>query len=84
MRCERSTLPEHAGGNLLVLRVLKILDPIKPVDPHYDMRLPVPCVGSLILNSKGCVRSLNLDDGSNKTFIAFKNLPSLPDVEPNL
>ncbi|KAG6901137.1 hypothetical protein C0995_016579 [Termitomyces sp. Mi166 len=52
VRFERSTLPEHAGGNFVVIRVLKILDPVKPVDPHYDNFIEVPRVGGLILNSK--------------------------------
>ncbi|KAG5338612.1 hypothetical protein C0989_006833, partial [Termitomyces sp. Mn162] len=52
LRFERSSLQEHAGGNFVVFRVLKILDPIKPVDPSYDMHVPVPHVGSLLVNTK--------------------------------
>ncbi|KAH0585799.1 hypothetical protein H2248_007090 [Termitomyces sp. 'cryptogamus'] len=83
VRFERSTLQQHAGGNFLVLRVLKILDPITPADPDYDMYLPMPRVGSLVVVANNRVRSFDLDEG-NSRLGNLKYLPSLPDVEPDL
>ncbi|GLB38719.1 hypothetical protein LshimejAT787_0505840 [Lyophyllum shimeji] len=48
LRLERSRLPEHTGTRSVVIRVLKILEPIEVVIPGYDMRLPVPKEGDLI------------------------------------
>ncbi|GLB38722.1 hypothetical protein LshimejAT787_0505870 [Lyophyllum shimeji] len=48
LRFERSRLPEHTGTRSVVIRVLKILEPIEVVIPGYDMRLPVPKEGDLI------------------------------------
>ncbi|GLB43324.1 hypothetical protein LshimejAT787_1302250 [Lyophyllum shimeji] len=48
LRFERSTLPEHDGTNTLVIRVLKVLEPIKCRIPGYDMRLPIPEAGKLV------------------------------------
>ncbi|KAG5717515.1 hypothetical protein E4T56_gene6572 [Termitomyces sp. T112] len=85
VRHERSTLQEHAGGNFVVLRVLKILDPITPVDPHYDMHFCLPRVGSLLLTSKNRVRSFNLDPNHCQSIgVALKHLPSIPNVELDL
>ncbi|GLB38770.1 hypothetical protein LshimejAT787_0506350 [Lyophyllum shimeji] len=61
-RFERSTLPQHAGTRSVVLRVLKILDPIKSTIPGYDMYLPRPQEGALLLRPRGRVFSANLDD----------------------
>ncbi|KAG6901138.1 hypothetical protein C0995_016580 [Termitomyces sp. Mi166 len=82
VRFERSTLPEHAGGNFVVIRVLKILDPVKPVDPHYDNFIEVPRVGELVLNSKRRLDSYDLD--TRHVLAGLKDLPSVPDVEPDL
>jgi hypothetical protein len=35
-RFERSTLPDHNGTRSIVLRFLKIITPVKCVDPLYD------------------------------------------------
>ncbi|KAF5376475.1 hypothetical protein D9615_008623 [Tricholomella constricta] len=48
LRFERSTLPEHAGSDVVVIRVLKILEPLKVVIPMYDMAVPMPCEGELL------------------------------------
>ncbi|KAH0585790.1 hypothetical protein H2248_007082 [Termitomyces sp. 'cryptogamus'] len=80
---ERSTLPEHARGNFVVLRVLKILDPIALVDPDYDMHVPMPRVGSLLFTTRNRVCSYNLDE-SRKLSVVLKRLPSIPDIEPDL
>ncbi|KAG5724705.1 hypothetical protein E4T56_gene3648 [Termitomyces sp. T112] len=85
LRFERSSLQEHAGGNFVVFRVLKILDPIKPVDPSYDMHVPVPHVGSLLVNTKTrSILSYGLNQRRNKSVCNLKYLPSIPDVKPDL
>ncbi|KAG6875518.1 hypothetical protein C0993_008848, partial [Termitomyces sp. T159_Od127] len=82
LRFERSTLPQHKNGNFVVLRVLKILDAIKPVNPHAKIDLPVPLVGELLVSISGRVRSFNLDKA--KLIQGLRALPSLPDDEPDL
>jgi hypothetical protein len=65
LRFERSALPEHAGANFLVLRVLKIMEPIKVTIPGYDMRYPLPEEGSLLKTYSRYrlkVWSVDLDD----------------------
>ncbi|KAG5351241.1 hypothetical protein C0989_007301 [Termitomyces sp. Mn162] len=83
---ERSKLQEHAGGNFVVLRVLKILDPITILDPGYDMHIPLPRVGSLLLKSvlnRKPVCAYDLDGRCVKR-AGLKRLPSIPDIEPDL
>ncbi|KAG6883287.1 hypothetical protein C0993_006986 [Termitomyces sp. T159_Od127] len=82
LRFERSTLPQHKNGNFVVLRVLKILDAIKPVNPHAKSRVPVPLVGKLLVSISGRVRSFDLDKW--KLMQGLRALPSLPDDEPDL
>ncbi|KAH0585793.1 hypothetical protein H2248_007085 [Termitomyces sp. 'cryptogamus'] len=82
---ERSKLQEHAGGNFVVLRVLKILDPITILDPGYDMHIPLPRVGSLLLKSvlnRKPVCAYDLDGRCVKR-AGLKRLPSIPDIEPD-
>ncbi|KAG6867807.1 hypothetical protein C0993_010833 [Termitomyces sp. T159_Od127] len=81
LRFERSKLPRHTKRRFAVLRVLKILDPIKPIDPDYDQRLPVPLEGQLLLSVRGLPRSYNLD---SKFTQVLGDLPSIPDDEPDL
>ncbi|KAF8074044.1 hypothetical protein FPV67DRAFT_1375945, partial [Lyophyllum atratum] len=62
VRFERSTEPEHAGTRSLVIRVLKILEPIQPVTPGYDMYLPVPEEGQLLKKlGRGVVQPFSID-----------------------
>ncbi|GLB38718.1 hypothetical protein LshimejAT787_0505830 [Lyophyllum shimeji] len=65
LRFERSTLPEHAGTRTVVLRVLKIFEPLKAVIPGHDMRIPEPKEGDLLQTRSygGLIRpfSINLD-----------------------
>ncbi|KAG6875873.1 hypothetical protein C0993_006956, partial [Termitomyces sp. T159_Od127] len=82
LRFERSTLPQHKNGNFAVLRVLKILDAIKPVNPRATVHLPVPLVGELLVSISGRARSFNLDKA--KFMQGLRALPSLPDDEPDL
>ena len=44
---ERSTLPEHKGTRTVVLRLLKIISPVKCVIPLYDGHLCWPKEGEL-------------------------------------
>ena len=46
-RFERSTLPEHKGTRTVVLRFLKIITPVKCVNPHYDELICFPKEGEL-------------------------------------
>ncbi|KAF5377847.1 hypothetical protein D9615_006724 [Tricholomella constricta] len=52
VRFEPSPFPEHARPAprppVIVLRVLKILTPIKVILPQYDMHVPVPVEGALL------------------------------------
>jgi len=41
-RFERSTLPEHKGTRTVVLRILKIITPVKCVIPLYDGHIAPP------------------------------------------
>ncbi|KAG6826925.1 hypothetical protein H0H92_013882, partial [Tricholoma furcatifolium] len=62
LRFERSTLPKHAHDRIVVLRVLKVLEPITPVEPDYDMFTPPPKEGDFLrTNSRNLVLSINLD-----------------------
>ena len=46
-RFERSTLPEHEGTRTVVLRILKIITPVKCVIPGYDGHVCPPKEGEL-------------------------------------
>ncbi|KAG6828628.1 hypothetical protein H0H92_007220 [Tricholoma furcatifolium] len=84
VRFERSTLPIHIGTNTVVLRVLKILEPITFNIPTYDVYIPLPEAGKLLLCRKYSdllVRTWDLDDETNHVASALKILPSLTDVE---
>lgn len=48
MRFELSTLPQHAGSRVVVLRVVKLIDPPKLRVPNYDGHLPPPVEGELV------------------------------------
>ncbi|KAG6878606.1 hypothetical protein C0992_007853 [Termitomyces sp. T32_za158] len=82
LRFERSTLPVHTKGNFVVLRVLKILDPIKCVYPHYDGRIPEPLVDNLLISPRGGPRAYNLD--RTRSNFRLETLPSIPDDKPDL
>ena len=50
-RFERSTLPEHEGTRTIVLRIIKIITPVKCVIPLYDGYLSCPEEGALFQRS---------------------------------
>ncbi|KAG6856860.1 hypothetical protein H0H87_012677 [Tephrocybe sp. NHM501043] len=84
LRFERSRLPDDVGTNTAVLRVLKILDPIKLSIPGYDAHIPLPEAGSLLLKqkySRTLVCSWDLDDGRDHVASALKILPSACDSQ---
>ncbi|KAG5638639.1 hypothetical protein H0H81_011358 [Sphagnurus paluster] len=61
---ERSSLKEHLGTDTIVLRVLKITEPIQPLRPNSEMCLPMPREGALLqrMNQKtGRVYPYSLD-----------------------
>ncbi|KAG6853273.1 hypothetical protein C0991_005544 [Blastosporella zonata] len=79
LRFERSKLLDHAETNTVVLRVLKILDPIKFNIPGYDAYIPLPQAGGLLLMRKSSrvgVRSWDLDDETDPVSLALRILPS--------
>ncbi|CAA7265685.1 unnamed protein product [Cyclocybe aegerita] len=46
-RFELSTLPEHQGSQVLVLRILELLEPVQHLVPDAEDMMPVPQAGSL-------------------------------------
>jgi hypothetical protein len=46
-RFERSTLPLHEGTRTVLLRILKIITPVKCVTPLYDGHIALPEEGKL-------------------------------------
>jgi hypothetical protein len=72
-RFERSFLPQHSGNRTVVLRVMKITEPLNCIFPNYDGRISEPTEGSLL--SRGFPPqpwSCNVDD------------PNVPDTEKGL
>ena len=59
-RLERSTLPEHKGTRTIVLRFLKIIEPVKCVKPLYDGNVGCPKEGELHRKA-GKVWNVNID-----------------------
>ncbi|KAJ3513801.1 hypothetical protein NLJ89_g2743 [Agrocybe chaxingu] len=51
VRFELSTLPEHEGTPVLVLRFLELLEPIRHLIPNAEQVAPVPEAGSLFYKS---------------------------------
>ena len=51
-RFERSTFPEHKDTRTVVLRILKIITPVKCVIPSYDGYVCVPEEGRLYMRPK--------------------------------
>ena len=62
VRFERSTLPEHEGARTVVLRLLKIITPVKCVIPLYDGYISCPKEGELHRRGRK-VWSVNIDTG---------------------
>jgi hypothetical protein len=60
VRFERSTLPIHKGKKTVVLRIVKIITPVKCVIPHYDGHLCFPKEGELYWR-KTNVWGVNID-----------------------
>ncbi|KAF9812235.1 hypothetical protein IEO21_06275 [Rhodonia placenta] len=60
-RLERSTLPNHAQRRVVVLRVLEIIEPIRPIVPDYDGYLEPPAEGALLQRGRKPV-SIDIDD----------------------
>ncbi|KAG6871823.1 hypothetical protein C0995_016112 [Termitomyces sp. Mi166 len=79
LRFERSTLAQHHGTRDVVLRVLKVLDPITLNNPAYDAYVPLPEAGTLLLLrklSEVFVLSWNLEDENDQVSSALQILPS--------
>jgi hypothetical protein len=62
-RFERSTLPDHKGARIVVLRFLKIITPVKCVIPLYDHHIRFPKEGELFqkVSSRDQVWSVDID-----------------------
>ncbi|KAG6917283.1 hypothetical protein DXG01_003124 [Tephrocybe rancida] len=81
-RLERSPLPEHALGNFVVLRVLKILEPVEFSGARLDSPLPHP--GELLREWARRKIRLRVFDLDKPTLVNLKYLPSMPHLQPNL
>ncbi|KAF8198378.1 hypothetical protein K438DRAFT_1759744 [Mycena galopus ATCC 62051] len=57
---ELSTLPEHAGRPVVVMRIVKMLTPPTCVVPGYDNAIPTPVEGELFLRPMGHARATRL------------------------
>ncbi|KAJ7278331.1 hypothetical protein C8J57DRAFT_1713199 [Mycena rebaudengoi] len=74
---ERSTLPEHANKYVLVLRILKILEPVTCTIQDYTGRVGWPKEGELLMvsNRNGPQRPWSYDvDRNTLTGAALRNL----------
>jgi hypothetical protein len=58
-RFERSTLPDHIGTRIVVLRILKISTPVKCVIPDYGGYIVPPKEGELHRRTKVLTRISN-------------------------
>ncbi|KAF8875856.1 hypothetical protein BD779DRAFT_1562357 [Infundibulicybe gibba] len=81
-----STLPEHAGRDVLVMQILKIVQPVTCAVPGYDGYMPQPEEGALLHHRSIRNRHLppqpwicDLDDGS----LLSLGLRALRDVSPS-
>ena len=59
VRFERSTLPEHEGTRTVVLRILKIITPVKCVIPLYEGYIAPPKEGELHRRTEKSVHILD-------------------------
>ncbi|KAJ7915656.1 hypothetical protein B0H13DRAFT_1610166 [Mycena leptocephala] len=57
---ELSTLPEHAGTDTVVMRIVKMLTAPTCVLPDYDNTIPAPVEGELVRRPMGKARSSRL------------------------
>ncbi|CAA7270349.1 unnamed protein product [Cyclocybe aegerita] len=48
VRFELSTLPEHAGSQVLVLRILELCEPVRRLILNAEDKMPVPQAGALL------------------------------------
>ena len=58
-RFERSTLPVHKGTRTVVLRFLKIIEPVKCVIPLFDGYIVQPREGERYRRSRKAIDKLN-------------------------
>ncbi|KAG6815381.1 hypothetical protein H0H87_002393 [Tephrocybe sp. NHM501043] len=65
-------MPEHAGNFIVVLRVVKVLEPITVAISGYDMYLPIPQEGQLVKKRETrwhdltAIYTFNLDRSAHK------------------
>ncbi|KAJ7605237.1 hypothetical protein DFH06DRAFT_1252986 [Mycena polygramma] len=57
---ELSRLPEHAGSDTVVMRIVKMLTPPTCVLPDYDHAIPAPVEGELVWRPMGRARASRL------------------------
>ncbi|KAJ7764915.1 hypothetical protein B0H16DRAFT_1310562 [Mycena metata] len=57
---ELSTLPEHAGGTVVVFRIVNMLEPPSCVLDSYDNAIPMPVEGELVRRPMGHARASRL------------------------
>ncbi|KAG6917293.1 hypothetical protein DXG01_003134 [Tephrocybe rancida] len=82
LRFERSPFPEHALGNVVAVRVLKILEPVEfsVLHPHA----PLPRPGKLLEQLYHGKKYLQMFDLDRAFYANLKHLPSMPHLQPNL
>lgn len=70
-RFELSTLPEHSGANVMVVRIIQILQPVECVLPDHSEYHEKPGKGSLITTRgpDGVRRAFSIDLGRNNAAI---------------
>ncbi|KAG6877534.1 hypothetical protein C0992_009734 [Termitomyces sp. T32_za158] len=78
VRFEQASLAEQKEDTSIVMRVLKVLEPIQPLVKDAALLHPAPEAGSLLKVSKlGQIRTVIFKDSS------FRHLPSITGSSPN-
>jgi hypothetical protein len=72
-RFELSTLPEHSGDHIIVMRILKFIEPVTCIIQNYDGRLPFPREGDLFHRQRHQVFTCRIDQ-DNPTSQCLKRL----------
>jgi hypothetical protein len=72
-RFELSTLPEHSGDHIIVMRILKFMEPVICIIPSYDGHLPFPREGDLFHRQRDQVFTCRIDQ-DNPTSQCLKHL----------
>jgi hypothetical protein len=66
-RFELSTLPEHSGDRIVVMRILKFVEPVTCIIQNYDGRIPFPREGELFHQRQLFTRRIDKDNLTSKS-----------------